>query len=59
MQIVNRLNEDFEILCAWFVDNKMSTHFAEDTAKPIHFASKRRTDNIRLLNIKYKDINIE
>ena len=59
MQIEKRLNEDFENLCDWFVDNKLSIHFGEDKTKSILFASKRRAKNIRQLNIKYKDINIK
>ena len=58
-QIEKRLNEDFENLCDWFVDNKLSIHFGEDKTKSILFASKRRAKNIRQLNIKYKDINIK
>ena len=59
VQIEKRLNEDFENLCNWFVDNKLSIHFGEDKTKSILFASKRRAKNIRQLNIKYKDINIK
>ena len=35
-------NEDFQNLCDWLVDNKLSTHFGEDKAKYILFASKRK-----------------
>ena len=59
MEIKKRLNEDFENLCDWFVDNKLSIHFGEDKTKSIVFASKRRAKNIHQLNIKYKDINIK
>ena len=59
MQIEKWLNEDFENLCDWFVDNKLSIHFGEDKTKSIHFASKRIVKNIRQLDIKYKDINIK
>ena len=59
MQTEKRLYEDFENLCNWFVDNKLSIYFGEDKAKSVLFASKRRTKNIRQLNIKYKDINIK
>ena len=59
VQIEKRLNEDFENLCDWFVDNKLSIHFGEDKTKSILFVSKRRAKNIRQLNIKYKDINIK
>ena len=59
VQIEKQLNEDFENLCDWFVDNKLSIHFGEDKTKSIPFASKRRAKNIRQLNIKYKVINIK
>ena len=55
MQIEKRLNEDFENLCDWFVDNKLSIHFGEDKTKSVLFASKRQAKNICQLNIKYKD----
>ena len=56
MKIENQLNEDFENLCEWFVDDKLSIHFGEDKTKSVLFASKRRAENIRQLNTKYKDI---
>ena len=59
MQIEKRLNKDFENLCDWFVDNKLSIHFGDDKTKSNLFASKRRAKNIRQLNIKYKDINVK
>ena len=59
VQIEKRLNEDFGNLCDWLVDNKLSIHFGEDKTKSILFASKRRANNIRQLNIKYKAINIK
>ena len=59
MRIEKRLNEDFENLCDWFVDNKVSIHFGEDKTKSILFVSNRRVNNIRQLNIKHKDINIK
>ena len=59
MQIEKGLNEDFENLCDWFIDNKLSVHFGEDKTKSILFASKQREKNIHQLNIKYKDINIK
>ena len=53
MQIKKRLNEDFENLCDWFIDNKLSIHFDEDKKKSILFASKLRANNIGHFN-KYK-----
>ena len=59
VQIEKGCNEDFENLCDWFVDNKLSIHFGEDRTKSILFASKWRAKNIRQLNIKYNVINIK
>ena len=56
---IKKLNEDFENICDWFVDNKLSIHFGDDKTKSILFASKRRTKNICKLNIRYKEINIK
>ena len=56
VQIEKRLNKDFENLCDWFVDNKLSIQFGEDKRKSVLFASKRQAKNISQLNIKYKDI---
>ena len=53
------LNEDFENICDWFFDNKLSTHFGDDKTKSILFASKQRAKNFRKLNIRYKEINIK
>ena len=41
-----QLNKDFNNLCDWFVDNKLSIHFGDDKTKSIIFGSKRK------LNIK-------
>ena len=59
VQIEKRLNEDFENLCDWIVDNKFSIYFREDKTYSILFASKWRTKNIRQFNVKYKDINMK
>ena len=59
VHIEKQLIEDFENLCDWFVENKLSIHFGEDKTKSILFESKRRAKNIRQLNIKHKDINIK
>ena len=41
VQIEKQLNGNFENLCDWFVDNKLSIHFVEDKTKSILFASKQ------------------
>ena len=58
-EIEKHLNKDFENICDWFVDNKLSTNFGEDKTKLILFASKQRSKNIRQLNIRYNHINIK
>ena len=52
-EIEKELNKDFENICDWFVENKLSIHFGEDKTKSILFGSKRRLKNIRQLNIRY------
>ena len=60
VQFLNELpvyfNEDFEDICDWFVDNKLSIHFEDDKTKSIIFISKRKTRNI---NIRYKEMNLK
>ena len=51
-QIEKQLNNDFENVCSWFVDNKLSIHFGEDKTKSILFASKRKIKSARTLNVK-------
>ena len=58
-EIEKQLNKDFENVCDWFVDNKLSIHFGEDKTKSILFASKRKIKSARKLNVKYKNIKIK
>ena len=46
-QIESALNKNFNVLCDWFVDNKLSIHFGEDKTKSIFFAAniKSRSQN--------------
>ena len=55
-EIEKVLNNDFENICDWFVDNKLSIHFGEDK---ILFASQRIIKTVKKLNIKYQDIEIK
>ena len=34
-EIEKQLNKDFEIVCDWIVDDKLSIHFGEDKTKSI------------------------
>ena len=54
-EIEKQFNKDFENICDWFVNNKLSIHFEEDKAKSIHFASKCKIKSATKLNIKYKN----
>ena len=57
--IENNLNKNFNSLCKWFVDNKLSIHFGEDKTKSILFGTKRRLKGVRELDIRHKDIKIK
>ena len=50
-EIEKQLNRNFENVCDWFVDNKLSIHFGEDKNKSIIFASKRKIKSARNLNL--------
>ena len=39
-EIEKQLNEDFERICDWFLDNKLSIQFGSDKTKSILFATK-------------------
>ena len=58
-EIERVLNNDFENICDWFVDNKLGIHFGEDNTKSICFASQRKIKTIKKLIIKYQDIEIK
>ena len=48
-EIEKQLNKDFERICDWFVDNKLS----------IHFPTKFKIRKVKKLNIKYGDMQIK
>ena len=56
-EIEKQLNKDFENICDWFVDNKLSINFGEDKIRTILFASKCKIKSTRKLNVKYKNKN--
>ena len=41
-EIEKQLNRNFNSLCDWFVDNKLSIHFGEDITKSILFGRKNK-----------------
>ena len=57
--IEENLNRNFNSLCDWFVDNKLSIHFGEDKTKSIVFGTKKRLKNIDEINIRRNDIKIK
>ena len=52
------LRRNFNPLCEWFVDNKLSIHLGEDERKSILFTSKK-IKNRDTLAIHYSDIQIK
>ena len=46
--ISDKLNTEFNKLCDWFVDNKLSIHFGEDKTKSIFFSGKNRPRDDKL-----------
>ena len=58
-EIETQLNHDFNNLCNWFIDNKLSIHLGEDKTKCILFGPKYRKKETRNLNILYKDLKIQ
>ena len=58
-EIEKHLGKDFENICDWFLDNKLSIHFGKDKTKSILFASKRRSKDVLQLNNRYNHINIK
>ena len=57
--IETKLNQDFNSLCDWFVDNKLSIHFGEDKTKSILFGTGRKLKKQRDLNISRGEIKIK
>ena len=54
-----QLNRDFNSLCEWFIDNKLSIHFGKEKTKSILFGTKGHLKHKTDLNIKYGDIKIK
>ena len=58
-EIERKLNEDFNSLCDWFVDNKLSIHFGEDKTKSILFGTGKKLKNLKDLDISRGEIKIK
>ena len=57
--IEKELDENFNSLCDWFVENKLSIHFGEDKTKSILFGTKRRLKDDPKIEICRKEIKIK
>ena len=58
-EIEDTLNKNFNSLCDWFVESKLSIHFGEDKTKSIIFGSKRRLKDTHKLDIRRGEIEIK
>ena len=54
-----QIDKDFESICDWFVDNKLSIHFGDDKIKSIFLATKFKIKKVRKLTIKHGDIQMK
>ena len=57
-EIEVKLNKDFNSLCDWFVNNKLSIHFGEDKTKSILFNPKNQSKRADPITIKRHDVTI-
>ena len=57
-KIDSTLNRNFNSLCDWFLENKLSIHFGEDKTKSILFGRKK-CKNLKKLNIRRGEIKIK
>ena len=57
--IEEQLNKNFNSLCDWFVDNKLSIHFGEDKTKSILFGKTNKKSGNKKLDIRRGDIKIK
>ena len=58
-EIEKQLNEDFESIYDWFVNNKLSIYFGNDKTKSMLLVNKFKIKKIRKLNMKDGDIQIK
>ena len=54
-----QLNRDFQNVCNWFLDNKLSIHLGEDKTKCILFTPKYKKNIIKVLNIFHNNLQIK
>ena len=58
-EIEAKLNSDFNNLCDWFIDNKLSIHFGEDKTKSILFSPKNKRISADPIIIKRDDVTLK
>ena len=56
--IEGKLNQDFNSLCDWFLDNKLSIHFGEDKTKTILFSPKNLVKKSDPIVIKRHNVTL-
>ena len=56
--IESNLNKNFNSLCDWFVENKLSIHFGDDKTKSIVFGANRRLKMLDKLDIRRDETKI-
>ena len=54
-----QLNKDFNNICNWFVDNKLSIHLGEDKTKCILFAPKYKRNITKVLKFFCENLKIQ
>ena len=57
--IGDQLNKDFNSLCEWFIDNKLSIHFGEEKTKSILFGTKQQLHKGKSHDIRNGDTEIK
>ena len=57
--IEEKLNSDFNNLCDWFLDNKLSIHFGEAKTKSIIFSPKNLKNKADDIMIKRHDVTLK
>jgi hypothetical protein len=58
-EIETKLNSDFNNLCDWFIDNKLSIHFGEDKTKSILFCPKNKRISADPITITRNDVTLK
>ena len=53
------MNTDFNTLCDWFLDNKLTIHFGEDKTKTILFSPRNLRKNADNIIIKRNDVTLK